>query len=144
MFKLFIADTAELRSKRLNELTFSSTAKMSDEEKPWIHFCGDWDGLAITPACDEWENCSCYTAEAKKQKEDAFFAKFFDVPRPQKMSDMYDDMSEEDMRLLIHNQEEYEAWALAANQVQEKPDDFSMLSLSAAELPDEKWNPENG
>lgn len=165
MFKLFIADTPALRAKRLNEITFASKDIRTDEEKPWVHFCGEWDGLAITPACDEWECCGCYTTEAKKQKEDDFFKKFPGVKRPQKMSDMYDDISEEDMNRMIAAQEEHEAWAVSQSfgeycqsvreqeireeaalqerwkaKLENEADDFAMLSLSAAELPDEEWN----
>lgn len=166
MFKLFIADTPKLRHKRLNELTFSPTAKLTDEEKPWVHFCREWDGLAITPACGEWECCSCYTAEIKKQKEDDFFKKFPDVERPQKMSDGWpDELDEDEIEEIIAVQEDYEAWAVSQSfgeycqsvreqEIQEEAalqerwkakleneaDDFAMLSLSAAELPDEEWN----
>lgn len=156
-------------TKRLNHLTFAECDERTPEERKWVHFCGEWDGLAITPACDEWECCSCYLSDVKKQKEDDFFKAFPAVKRPILMSGMYDDMSEEDMVRLVHNQEEHEAWALAQSfgeycesvraaeiqeeadlqerwsaQLQKEADDFSMLSLSAAELPDENWNKENG
>lgn len=144
--------------QRLNEITFASQDIRTEEEKKWVHFCGDWDGLAITPACDEWECCGCYSSEVKKQKEDDFFKAYPDVERPRRMSDMYDDMSEEEMQAAISTQEDYEAWMLAQQPVipvglcanvnafsyPELQDDFALLSLSAAELPDEKWNPENG
>lgn len=51
--------------ERLKELNnsqnpeFENMCLTKEEIEAGWHFCPDWDYLAITPDCPEWEDCGC-------------------------------------------------------------------------------------
>lgn len=52
--------------QRYNQLMHNPELKLTDAElEDGWHFCGEWDGLLVHPACSEYEHCSCEGAKPR-------------------------------------------------------------------------------
>jgi len=68
-----------ISKERINELIDNSIygktcPRLTKEElQQGAHYCWDWDELFVCPATREWECCTCYSKEEKKEAEELYF-----------------------------------------------------------------------